>query len=72
MAKAKVIIQKKGKGFYFPQLDIHVAAKTEKEAKELISQGHGIDVDARVQELAEMEKAAKQNGPSTTAPTKVE
>lgn len=44
-SKSKNDIQEKDGGFYFPKLDIHVAAKSQAEAKKHIKEAYGIDLD---------------------------
>lgn len=60
MADAKAKIEKKDGGYYFPELDIHVVAKNEAEAKELVKVGHGIDVDKTAAKIAKAEARNKK------------
>jgi hypothetical protein len=55
LIKAKV--EKQDGGYLYPELGIHVVAKSEDSAKKLVKQYHGIDVDEAVTELAERAKA---------------
>lgn len=60
MPKVTAKVVKKDGGYFFPELDIHVVANNEKEAKELVKEYHGIDVDEQVafqQEIAAQQKA---------------
>lgn len=50
--KIKAEIEERDGGYYFPQIDIHVIAKNETEAKKLVKKYHGIDVDKEVAQQA--------------------
>lgn len=59
LVKAKV--EKQDGGYLYPELGIHVVAKTEESAKKLVKQYHGIDVDEAATELAERKAAEEAN-----------
>lgn len=58
--KIKAEIEERDGGYYYPQLDIHVMASTQKEARELVKEYHGIDVDEVVTQMAAAAKAAEK------------
>lgn len=58
--KIKAEIEERDGGYYFPQLEIHVIASTQKEARELVKEYHGIDVDEAVTQMAAVAKAAEK------------
>lgn len=57
MAKnTKAKLEKKNGGYYFPELKIHVVARTEEGARRAVKVYHGIDPD---QKAAELKKTGK-------------
>lgn len=64
MSKVKAQIEEKDGGYYFPELEIHIIASTQKEARELVKEYHGFDPDEQVraqqEAIAYAEKADKE------------
>lgn len=58
LIKAKV--EKKDGGYLFPELGIHVVAKSEEGAKKLVKEYHGIDPDEAATEAAERAEAEQK------------
>jgi hypothetical protein len=59
--KAKIV--KKNGGYLFPQLGIHVVAKSEDDARKLVKKYHGIDPDTAVLEQSDnINSEKKQSG----------
>jgi len=50
-------VKKRDSGYYFPAVDIHVVAKSEKAALKLIKETHGLDV---AEVTAQQAKAAAE------------
>lgn len=58
MATKKITakLKKQDGGYYFPELDIHVIAKTQQGAKAAVKNYYGFDPDERVAELKKADK----------------
>lgn len=64
MSKKKLVkakVEKQDGGYYFPELGIHVVAKSEDSAKTAVKQYHGIDADETVKKMIENQRAAEDN-----------
>lgn len=57
--KVKARVEQKDGGYYYPDFEIHVAAKSEKAARDFIKTHHGFDVDDQAQLLVDLAAEAE-------------
>lgn len=65
-------VEEKDGGYYFPELDLHVVANGEAEARQHVIDHHGFDPNERVAEIKEAEKVAQENEALTAKEAKAE
>ncbi len=51
---------KKDKGYHFPQLGIHMVAKTKEKAIKKIEKYHGVNIEKRLEAFADQERRAEE------------